>query len=437
MDSLRWPGLAFPGEAAGDLWSDGGTSENSCGRRIVLRTISDRGNGGSEVGTGSGAFSSGNAALDFFLDNDRKRLLAPPDFFSALAPVEGKRLMLVEAGLWRGLWTAEPVGAVDVGAVEEALLAERFNMPLATSMSLSCPSSKPTARPAAMNLMTAESVDDEGEWSVSSGGAVGFDAIASASGTGSMGSSSLRPRLVLPITCCRPGDDTFAVVDCDRVTGCSALGKRNASRSGDWTWAAVKLGVIFIGADTGVGCVGLNARRLIGSANLFDFAVVANEDMSGELDTERPLRKPNLRQRAEILLPEPLAFSNALATSELTGVVTGAPLSLTDVETNVGLEMIKAPFLVFFRVRPEPTDGVRFNAAVAAAMRASKSRRTSGSSAGVTRRASLLLELDSGVETSSSDGVSAGRGRGCLLGRKSDCANRLLALGDCFCVYEE
>ena len=69
-----------------------------------------------------------------------------------------------------------------------------------------------------------------------------------------------------------------------------------------------------------------------------------------------------------------------------------APLMLDEEETSVGEEIFIAPRFVPFRsslVLGPLTEGWRWRAAVAAAMRASKSRTTSGSSSGAT----LLLWL--------------------------------------------
>lgn len=75
--------------------------------------------------------------------------------------------------------------------------------------------------------------------------------------------------------------------------------------------------------------------------------------MSAVLDTEVPRLKPSLRQRIDILLPEPLAFSSAFATPDSIGEspgVNGVPPIVADDDTSVGLEILKSPVrLVFFR----------------------------------------------------------------------------------------
>lgn len=145
-----------------------------------------------------------------------------------------------------------------------------------------------------------------------------------------------------------------------------------------------------------------------------DMAEGGGEYSSEVFEIDGPRLKPSLRHLMPILLPDPLAFSSALATvgsmGDSEGVTGVAPAILAEEETKVGLEILKAPpRLVFFRPREAVVEGVLFNAAVAAAIRASKSRRTSGSSSGATFldpfRLSALVE---GVLTTSSTGVSSG-----------------------------
>jgi hypothetical protein len=86
--------------------------------------------------------------------------------------------------------------------------------------------------------------------------------------------------------------------------------------------------------------------------------------MSGLFDIDGPRLKPSLRHLMDILLPEPLAFSSALATPTSIGLsegVKGVPPIFAEDETRVGLEMTigPPPRLVGLRWSGTLTEGVR------------------------------------------------------------------------------
>lgn len=87
---------------------------------------------------------------------------------------------------------------------------------------------------------------------------------------------------------------------------------------------------------------------------------------------------PSFRHRP---LPLPLVFSKAFCVlAGTSGGVKGVVGTFEDEDSSFGPDIDMAPFLVGFRSSLDPlVVGVRFKAAVAAAILASKSLRTSGS----------------------------------------------------------
>jgi hypothetical protein len=98
-----------------------------------------------------------------------------------------------------------------------------------------------------------------------------------------------------------------------------------------------------------------------------------------------PFLKPSFFHLWLILPADPLILSNARERlgPGVSGDSMGTVVIFAEDDTSVGLEITMAPRLVGFRSSLplfDAVDGVRLRAAVAAAMRASKSRRTSASS---------------------------------------------------------
>ena len=230
----------------------------------MRRTTALRGTGSIGVSSLTGSAS----ALELLLrDNERKSPLGPDIFLL----VEGILATFAVAGLGDDL--SGTAGVADSSGVA-VCICERSTMPCATSISFSCSSLRPTARPALMNLATAGSCIGEyvrrvgggttGGWSA--GGIASEDGAAASSGSCAL--SSLRPRLIFPMTCRKPLVGS-AFVDCDRATGAfSWRGNRKALRSGEVTPGSAEVYVAGAasGADQGSG--GLEALSAIGSSSL-------------------------------------------------------------------------------------------------------------------------------------------------------------------------
>jgi hypothetical protein len=170
-------------------------------------------------------------------------------------------------------------------------------------------------------------------------------------------------------------------------------------------------------------------RREIGTSSLSsdvaDFGVIGiageGRATTSSSEIDGPFLKPNFLHFALILRVDPLVFSSALAMSgsiACSGGVRGVDGILADDDVSVGLEITIGPRLEGFRSNRALLlkDGVRFSAAVAAAIRAAKSRRTSGSSSSgsgpfCAADDCRLSCSEGGVKMTStffSDGVSAG-----------------------------